>query len=135
MDTLSCPNGVLLRGVPLYNVLLVISDYLFQLFLPDSVCNRAGHSVTSFTLSINCVWLIVTGGMKFVDAEVTITTPNTVMIQLCICKHVHSTHMHCGFMSFAIISETLIEIVILYVHGALKCHTLHCSTFRSHLQY
>ena len=39
-------------------------------------------------------------------------------MQLCICKHVRSIHTH-RFMSFATISETFIEIVILYAHGAL----------------
>ena len=39
-------------------------------------------------------------------------------MQLCICKHVHSIHMH-RFMSFATISEIFIEIVILYANGVL----------------
>ena len=39
-------------------------------------------------------------------------------MQLCICKHVRSVHTHC-IKPFVTISETLIEIVILYAHGAL----------------
>ena len=39
-------------------------------------------------------------------------------MELCICKHVRSMHTH-HFMSFATISGALIEIVILYAHGAL----------------
>ena len=39
-------------------------------------------------------------------------------MQLSICKHVRGIHTHC-FMSFATISETFIEIVILYANGAL----------------
>ena len=39
-------------------------------------------------------------------------------MQLCICKHVRSIHTHC-LITFATISETFIEIVILYAHGAL----------------
>ena len=42
--------------------------------------------------------------------------------QVCISKHVHSIHTH-RFKSFATICETFNEIVILYAHGALKCHT------------
>ena len=39
-------------------------------------------------------------------------------MQLCICKHVRSIHTH-RFITFATISGTFIEIVILYAHGAL----------------
>ena len=39
-------------------------------------------------------------------------------MQLCICKHVHSIHTHRS-KSFAIISETLIEMAILCTQGAL----------------
>ena len=39
-------------------------------------------------------------------------------MQLCICKHVHSINTHC-LITFATISETFIETVILYAHGAL----------------
>ena len=39
-------------------------------------------------------------------------------MQLCICKHVRNMHTH-RFMSFATISGTFIEIVILYANGAL----------------
>ena len=37
---------------------------------------------------------------------------------ICICKHVRSIHTH-RFKSFATISETFIETVILYADGAL----------------
>ena len=37
-------------------------------------------------------------------------------MQLCICKHVRSIHTH-RFKPFATISETFIEMVILYAHG------------------
>ena len=39
-------------------------------------------------------------------------------MQLCICKHVRSIHTNC-LITFATISRTFIEIVILYAHGAL----------------
>ena len=39
-------------------------------------------------------------------------------MQLCICKHVRSIHMH-RFMAFAAISGKFIDIVILYAHGVL----------------
>ena len=39
-------------------------------------------------------------------------------MQQCICKHVRSIHTH-RFKPFAYISETFIEMVILYAHGAL----------------
>ena len=39
-------------------------------------------------------------------------------MQLCICKHVCSIHVH-HFMSFVTIYGTIIEIVILYAHGGL----------------
>ena len=39
-------------------------------------------------------------------------------MKLCICKHVRRIHTH-RFKSLATISETFIEIVILYVHGGL----------------
>ena len=34
----------------------------FQIDLPDSVCRRQGHSLSSFTVKTNTVWLIITGG-------------------------------------------------------------------------
>ena len=40
-------------------------------------------------------------------------------MQLCICKQVRSIHTH-RFISFATISDTFIEMVILYAHGALN---------------
>ena len=40
-------------------------------------------------------------------------------MQLCICKHVRSIHTH-RLKSFPNISETFIERVILYAHGALN---------------
>ena len=39
-------------------------------------------------------------------------------MQLCIYKYVHSIHTHC-LMSFAIISETFIEMAILCTQGSL----------------
>ena len=39
-------------------------------------------------------------------------------MQLCICKHVRRTHTHC-LITFATISGTFIDIVMLYAHGAL----------------
>ena len=39
-------------------------------------------------------------------------------MKLCICKHVRSIHTHC-LITFLTISETFIETVILYAHGAL----------------
>ena len=48
-----------------------------QIPVPESVTNRWGHSMTSFTVSVNCVWLLITGGAK---KGVPVTSLNTVMI-------------------------------------------------------
>ena len=48
-----------------------------QIPVPKSVTKRWGHSMTSFTVSVNCVWLLIAGGAK---GDVLVTSPNTVMI-------------------------------------------------------
>ena len=50
---------------------------LAQIPVPESVTKRWGHSMTSFTVSVNCVWLLITGGFTKEDGPV--TSLNTVM--------------------------------------------------------
>ena len=38
--------------------------------------------MTSFTVSVNCVWLLITGGATEEVDRVTVTDPNTVVIDL-----------------------------------------------------
>ena len=52
--------------------------YHAQIPVPESVTKRGGHSMTSFTVSVNCVWLLITGGATKGGGPV--TGPNTVMI-------------------------------------------------------
>ena len=54
--------------------------YLPQIPVPESVTKRWGHSMTSFTVSVNCVWLLITGGATCTKVGAPITGPNTVMI-------------------------------------------------------
>ena len=49
-----------------------------QIPVPESVTKRWAHSMTSFTVSVNCAWLLITGGAT--EVGVPITGPNTVMI-------------------------------------------------------
>ena len=54
--------------------------YFFaQIPVPESVTRRWGHSVTSFTVFVNCVWLLTTGEATTTEGE-SVTSPNTVMI-------------------------------------------------------
>ena len=49
-----------------------------QISVPETVTMRRVHSMTSFTLSLNCVWLLIVGGGTTRGDPV--TSPNTVMI-------------------------------------------------------
>ena len=49
-----------------------------QISVPESVTKRWGHSISSFTVSVNCVWLLITGGGT--TESVLVTSPNNVMI-------------------------------------------------------
>ena len=47
-------------------MLLLLSDiYILQINLPQSVSERYDHSLSVYTVGLNCVWIVVTGG----DAE------------------------------------------------------------------
>ena len=50
-----------------------------QIPVPESVTKRWCHSMTSFTVSVNCVWLLITGGFTTKGDDI-VTSPNTVMI-------------------------------------------------------
>ena len=36
--------------------------YILQINLPQSVSKRYDHSISVFTVGLNCVWIVVTGG-------------------------------------------------------------------------
>ena len=42
-------------------MLLLLSDIL-QINLPQSVSERYFHSLSVYTVGLNCVWIVVTGG-------------------------------------------------------------------------
>ena len=44
-------------------MLLLLSDiYILQINLPQSVSERYYHSLSVYTVGLNCVWIVVTGG-------------------------------------------------------------------------
>ena len=44
-------------------MLLLLSDiYILQINLPQSVSERYLHSLSVYTVGLNCVWIVVTGG-------------------------------------------------------------------------
>ena len=44
-------------------MLLLLSDiHILQINLPQSVSERYGHSLSVYTVGLNCVWIVVTGG-------------------------------------------------------------------------
>ena len=44
-------------------MLLLLSDiYILQINLPQSVSERYFHSLSVYTVGLNCVWIVVTGG-------------------------------------------------------------------------
>ena len=46
--------------------------YLSQIHLPDSVTKRYAHSMTTFEISNECVWVVVIGGsIKIFDVPIT----------------------------------------------------------------
>ena len=46
--------------------------YLSQINLPDSVTKRYAHSMTTFEISNECVWVVVIGGsIKIFDVPIT----------------------------------------------------------------
>ena len=53
---------------PLYIILQFILFILiyssFQIDLPESVTKRWGHSLSTFYISKECVWVVVTGGWR-----------------------------------------------------------------------
>ena len=57
---------------------------ILQIDLPHSVCDRYDHSLSVFTVGLNCVWIVVTGGDKFpATASIFVSPPNiTTIIEL-----------------------------------------------------
>ena len=46
-------------------MLLLLSDiYILQINLPQSVSERYTHSLSVYTVGLNCVWIVVTGGFE-----------------------------------------------------------------------
>ena len=44
-------------------MLLLLSDiYILQINLPQSVSEKYNHSLSVYTVGLNCVWIVVTGG-------------------------------------------------------------------------
>ena len=44
--------------------MLLLSDiYILQINLPQSVSERCYHSLSVYTVGLNCVWIVVTGGL------------------------------------------------------------------------
>ena len=44
-------------------MLLLLSDiYILQINLPQSVSERFAHLLSVYTVGLNCVWIVVTGG-------------------------------------------------------------------------
>ena len=44
-------------------LLSLLSDiYILQINLPQSVSERYDHSLSVYTVGLNCVWIVVTGG-------------------------------------------------------------------------
>ena len=53
--------------------------YNLQIDLPHSVSDRYDHSLSVFTVGLNCVWIVVTGGASEIKVHVQplqhVTTP------------------------------------------------------------
>ena len=43
-------------------LLLLSNIYILQINLPQSVSERYLHSLSVYTVGLNCVWIVVTGG-------------------------------------------------------------------------
>ena len=43
-------------------IVSVIDIYILQINLPHFVSERCLHSLSVFTVGLNCVWIVVTGG-------------------------------------------------------------------------
>ena len=60
-----------------------------QLDVPESVRKRGGHSMSVFTMSPNCAWLVTVGGA--INSKNFVTFPNIVTLteigQYCIIRH------------------------------------------------
>ena len=73
-------------------MLLLLSDiYILQINLPRFVSERYAHSLSVFTVGLNCVWIVVTGGCverykKTIDGVVVeysgtcVSHPNIAMV-------------------------------------------------------
>ena len=52
--------------------------------VPDSVTRRYDHSISSYTVSDECVWIVITGGLKQYnsedDTDTFITGPDTTVL-------------------------------------------------------
>ena len=75
--------------------MLLLSDiYILQINLPQSVSERYTHSLSVYTVGLNCVWIVVTGGCaerfkETIDGvvkykDIYVSHPNIAMvIELC----------------------------------------------------
>ena len=82
---------------------------LAQIPIPESVTKRWGHSMTSFTVSVNCVWLLITGGLKTEGGP--INGSNTVMIVELGKKNTSQLHITV-YSQFSSSSTTLTFIIM-----------------------
>ena len=71
-------------------LLLLCDIYILQINLPRSVSERYNHSLSVYTVGLNCVWIVVTGGCadrrkETIDGVVQyigtyVSHPNIVMV-------------------------------------------------------
>ena len=67
---------------------IVTSVDILQVNLPEFVSKRYDHSMAVFTVGLNCVWIVVTGGYvnRYEDEEfgdMFVTQPNiTIIVKL-----------------------------------------------------
>ena len=55
--------------------------YILQIDLPHSVSDRYGHSLSVFTVGLNCVWIVVTGGANEIEVHVQPLQQGTLLVQ------------------------------------------------------
>ena len=75
-------------------ILLIYSS--FQICLPDSVTERNSHSMTTYPISNQYFWIVVTGGDRGMSTFSHITGSDvTVIIELGMIIDIH-VHVHTG---------------------------------------
>ena len=80
-----------------YETNIMTNSICQQLDVPESVRKRGGHSMSVFTMSPNCAWLVTVGGA--INSKDFVTFPNIVILteigQYCIItivRHIHKCH-------------------------------------------